>query len=130
MAAANFREFIELLEREGELARVKARVSPVLEIAEICDRVSKSPAGRGHRELDRNPGGRLGGKALLFENVEGSDIPVAINTFGSYWRINKALGTENLEALAARVGQLVKPEIPTTLLEKLKKLPELIKMGS
>jgi len=130
MATQTLRDFIEMLDREGELARVKARVSPMLEIAEICDRVSKSVAGHAHKELDRNPGGKLGGKALLFENVEGSDIPVAINTFGSYWRINKALGTENLEALAARVQQLVKPEIPTTLLEKMKRLPDLIKMAS
>ncbi len=109
---------------------MKARVSPVLEIAEVADRVMKSPAPHGHEELDRNPAGRLGGKALLFENVEGAEMPVAINTFGSYWRVNKALGTENLEALATRVQQLVKPEIPTTLLEKLKKLPDLVKMGS
>ncbi|MGH7213828.1 MAG: UbiD family decarboxylase [Tepidisphaeraceae bacterium] len=124
------RDFLQTLEKEGELARVKTRVSPVLEIAEICDRMSKAPAPHGHAELDRNPAGKLGGKALLFENVEGSDIPVAINTFGSYWRVNRALGAENLEALAARVQQLVKPEIPTTLIEKMKKLPDLIKMGS
>src|SRR3954468_14964332 len=125
-----FRDFVRHLESAGELARVKARVSPVLEIAGIADRMSKSPAPHGHKELDRNPAGHLGGKALLFENVEGSDIPVAINTFGSYWRVNRALGTDNLENLAARVQQLVKPEIPTTLLEKMKKLPDLIKMGS
>src|SRR4051812_7621636 len=130
MATETLSDFSALLDKEGELARVKARVSPVLEIAGVADRMSKSPAPHGHNELDRNPAGRLGGKALLFENVEGSDIPVAINTFGSYWRVNKALGTENLEALATRVGQLVKPEIPTTLIEKMKKLPDLIKMGS
>src|SRR5690606_32559463 len=62
--------------------------------------------------------------------VKGSDIPVAINTFGSYWRINQALGSENLEALAARVQALVKPDIPTSLIEKMKKLPELLKLGS
>jgi 4-hydroxy-3-polyprenylbenzoate decarboxylase len=44
--------------------------------------------------------------------------------------VNRALGTDNLEALAGRVQQLVKPEIPATLLEKMKKLPDLIKMGS
>ena len=130
MATETLSDFIQLLDREGELARVKARVSPVLEIAEISDRMSKSPAPHGHQELDRNRAAGLGGKALLFENVEGSDIPVAINTFGSYWRVNKALGTENLEALAARVQQLVKPEIPTTLMEKMKRLPDLIKMAS
>src|SRR5256885_9233484 len=123
-------EFIELLDRNGELARVKARVSPVLEVSEIADRMSKSVAPHGHAELDRGPASKLGGRALLFENVDGSEIPVAINTFGSYWRINQALGTENLESLAARVQQLVKPEIPTTLMEKMRKLPDLMKMAS
>lgn len=130
MATETFSELVNELDQAGELTRVKARVSPILEIAEITDRISKTPAPHGHNELDRNPGGKLGGKALLFENVEGSDIPVAINTFGSYWRVNKALGTDNLESLAARVQLLVKPEIPATLIEKMKKLPGLIKMGS
>src|SRR5688500_16650291 len=130
MPTQTLSQFIELLEQNGELARVKARVSPVLEIAEVCDRVCKSPAPHGHSELDRSPAGKLGGRALLFENVEGSEIPVAINTFGSYWRVNQALGTENLEALAARVQLLVKPEIPTTFMEKMKKLPDLLKMAS
>jgi 4-hydroxy-3-polyprenylbenzoate decarboxylase len=129
--APTLRDFIEALERDGELARVKARVSPVLEIAEIADRMSKSPAPHAPaNERDKNPAAKLGGKALLFENVEGSDIPVAINTFGSYWRVNKALGTESLDALAERVQQLVKPEIPATLIEKMKRLPDLIKMAS
>src|SRR5436309_7817884 len=129
MATETLSKFIQLLDREGELARVRARVSPVLEVAEIADRMSKSPAPHGHNELDRSPAAGLGGKALLFENVEGSDIPVAINTFGSYWRVNRALGTDNLTALAERVGQLVKPEIPTTLMEKMKRLPDLVKMA-
>src|SRR5688572_17725873 len=129
MGTATFADFIQLLDREGELSRVTARVSPTLEIAAICDRVCKTPAPHGHKERDRNPAASLGGKALLFGNVEGSDIPVAINTFGSYWRVNRALGTESLDALADRVQQLVKPEIPTTLLEKMKRLPDLVKMA-
>ena len=104
MGTETFSDFLELLDRNGELARIKARVNPILEIAEIADRMSKSPAPHGNSELDRSPASRLGGRALLFENVEGSDIPVAINTFGSYYRINQALGTDNLESLAARVG--------------------------
>jgi 4-hydroxy-3-polyprenylbenzoate decarboxylase len=129
MATETLSDFIQLLDREGELARVKAKVSPALELAEIADRMSKSPAPHGHKELDRNPAASLGGRALLFESVEGSDIPVAINTFGSYWRVNQALGTESLTALADRVQQLVKPEIPTTLLEKMKRLPDLVKIA-
>src|SRR5439155_9713859 len=47
-----------------------------------------------------------------------------------YWRVNRALGSESLDALAERVQQLVKPEMPTTLIEKMKRLPDLIKMAS
>jgi 4-hydroxy-3-polyprenylbenzoate decarboxylase len=130
MSTATFSDFIQLLEREGELARIKAPVDPILEIAEICDRVCKTPAPHGHAERDRTIPGTLGGKALLFESVKGSDIPVAINTFGSYHRINLALGTENLDALADRVQQLVKPEMPTTLMEKMRKGMDLLKMAS
>src|SRR3954471_2421386 len=130
MGTPTFRDFTQLLEREGELARVKTQVSPVLEISEISDRVCKTKAPHGHDEVDRTIPGTLGGKALLFENVEGSDIPVAINTFGSYHRVNLALGSKNLEELASRVQQLVKPEIPTTLMEKMKCLPDLVKMAS
>src|SRR5579884_1646125 len=130
MPAETFADFLNDLEREEELARVKAPVNPVLEIAAIADRMTKSPAPHGNEELDRSAAAKLGGKALLFENVQGSDIPVAINTFGSYWRVNRALGTPNLTALADRVQQLVKPEIPTTLLDKMKRLPDLMKMAS
>src|SRR4051794_25188695 len=128
--AETFADFLGELEREGELVRVNASVNPVLEIAEIADRMSKSPAPHGHNERDKHPAANLGGKALLFENVQGSDIPVAINTFGSYWRVNRALGTSNLDGLADRVKQLVKPKIPTTLMEKMKRLPDLMKMAS
>ncbi len=130
MPAETLRDFLSLLDDQGELSRVKTQVDPILEISEITDRISKSPAPHDHAELDRSPAATLGGKALLFENVKGSDIPVAINTFGSYWRINQALGTPNLEALAARVAQLIKPEMPVTMIEKLRKLPELLKIGS
>ena len=99
MGTATFRDFLQLLEREGELARVRTRVSPILEISEICDRVCKTKSPHGHDEVDRTTPSTLGGKALLFENVEGSDIPLAINTFGSYYRMNLAFGTKNLGTL-------------------------------
>ena len=46
--------------------RVTAQVDPHLEISEIVDRVV-----------------RAGGPALLFENVKGSKLPLAINVFGT-----------------------------------------------
>ena len=109
---------------------MKARVeSDPGDRRDLRSRVQDASAARARRTRSHDPR-HARRKALLFENVEGSDIPVAINTFGSYWRINQALGTENLEALAARVQQLVKPEIPTTLMEKMKRLPDLMKMAS
>ena len=104
-------EFIERLEIDGELLRIKESVSPILEIAEITDRVSKKPRG---------------GKALLFENVEGSSMPVLINAFGSTKRMNLALGVHNIEDIAKRIESYIKIPPPTTLLEKAKLLPMLL----
>jgi 4-hydroxy-3-polyprenylbenzoate decarboxylase len=138
-------DFVAALDREGELARVKARVSPVLEISEITDRVSKSAAPSLPSPRTRATDPRfhtMGGKALLFENVEGSDIPVLINAWGSYRRMEMALGCQEatprgpaghtpggLEALADRLAKLVKPEPPPTLLAKLQKIPELLELA-
>ena len=76
MAYKHLKHFIDTLEKAGELVRIKTFVDPILEIAEITDRVSKSPDG---------------GKALLFENT-GHDFPVLINSMGSYKRMCLALG--------------------------------------
>ena len=72
---SNLREYIDRLEREGELIRISAPVSTRFEIAEITDRVVKSEGG---------------GKALLFENT-GTDFPVITNMMGSERRIAMAL---------------------------------------
>ncbi|MDB5326616.1 MAG: ubiD [Phycisphaerales bacterium] len=129
MAFPTLPDFLKHLESNGELSRVKAQVDPVLEIAAIADRVGKTPAPHGHNERDRNPAAALGGKALLFENVAGHDMPVAINTFGSYWRICQALNCTSLDALADRVQELIKPELPTGLLDKMKKGFDLLKIA-
>ncbi|MFP4554996.1 MAG: hypothetical protein ACLFRT_14205, partial [Actinomycetota bacterium] len=80
----------------GELRRVTAEVSPLLEISEITDRVSKSPAARAsdHAPAFDPRHAELGGHALLFENVQGADVPLLINAFGSYRRMEMALGCE------------------------------------
>ena len=98
MSYRDLREFIARLEAAGELIRVKAPVSAQLEITEIVDRISKGPAGQN--------------KALLFENVRGYEIPVLINAFGSPRRMAWALGVDDLNELATRLGSLLKPELP------------------
>ena len=118
------------LEARGQLKRVTAEVDPILEISAIAERVSKLPAAGDVKPPATDPvHGRLGGHALLFESVAGSAIPVAINVFGSYERMRMALGVSSLKALADRVRQFVKPEMPTTLIEKVKKLPQLAKLA-
>ncbi len=108
MAFANLREFIAHLEKQGALRRVSAPVSRDLEIAEITDRVSKSAGGRN--------------VALLFENVQGSEMPVLINAFGSPDRMAAALGVGHLDELSARVAKLIDLRMPGSVFDKLRKL--------
>jgi len=68
-------EFLRALEAAGELRRVGAPVQSELEITEIATRVVRG-----------------GGPALLFEKVQGSPYPLAINIFASPRRIEIALG--------------------------------------
>jgi 4-hydroxy-3-polyprenylbenzoate decarboxylase len=134
MGYSNLQDFLAALEKAGELHRITAPVSPILEITEVADRVSKSPApsvSKVAATFDPKHH-HLGGKALLFTNVTGSKMPLAINTFGSYRRMEMALGcTEGgFEELAERIEKLLKPEPPTGLMEKMKKGLELAKIAS
>ena len=117
MAYASLGEFIKRLDAAGELRRIKTSVSPVLEITEIANRVMKMPGG---------------GPALLFENVQGSKFPLAINLMGSRQRMSWALGANDLEEIAAEIAALTRlpSEIPPTLLGKLALLPQLAVLGN
>ena len=116
MAYKSLREFINKLDAAGELVRIKAFVDPVLEIAEITDRVSKTP--------DRN-------KALLFENT-GTDFPLLINSMGSERRMCMALGVNDLDQVARDIEELFKKITgpKNGLLDKLAMLPQLSKFAS
>ncbi|MCI0546381.1 MAG: menaquinone biosynthesis decarboxylase [Candidatus Rokubacteria bacterium] len=111
MAFASLREFIAHLEKEGQLRRIRVPVSRDLEISEITDRVSK--------------GGAEGNVALLFENVEGASMPLLINAFGSAERMAAALGVARLDELSGRVAKLLDLRMPSSILEKLRKLGDL-----
>src|SRR4051794_29294612 len=113
MAYENLQEFLKALEAVGELKRVKAAVDPVLEVAEIADRVSKGRATGGipNSEFRIQNEGAVN-QALLFERVAGSEMPLAINTYGSYKRMQMALGCESFDELAGRIAELTKPEVP------------------
>src|SRR3989442_8264335 len=112
MAWRDLREFVDHLDQHGRLHRVTVPVSPDLEITEITDRVSKGPS-------DRNV-------ALLFERVEGFDMPVLVNAFGSAERMAWALGLERLDELGERAAKLLDLRLPGTFAERLRKLGTLI----
>ncbi|MDQ3823173.1 MAG: menaquinone biosynthesis decarboxylase [Actinomycetota bacterium] len=105
---ADLREWIALLEREGELVRVGAEVDADLEITEIVDRVVKS-----------------GGPALLFEDVKGSRHPLLINQFGTERRMCLAFGAASLDDVARRLEDVLEMQPPQGLVEKVRGLKKL-----
>jgi 4-hydroxy-3-polyprenylbenzoate decarboxylase len=116
MGWKNQQDFIDALDEAGELLRIKAYVNPVLEMAEITDRISKSGNG---------------GKALLFENT-GFDFPVLMNAYGSEKRMCMALGVEKLDDVATEIETLFKllSSPKEGIMEKLMLLPKLNQFAS
>jgi len=104
-------EFVIELEKNGELKRVKTEVDSNLEIAEIL-----------RREMYSN------GSAILFENVKNYDMPVLGNAFGSMKRLEIGLEMKDFTEIGQRIVDMTKLDIPSGLLNKIKKLPELSKM--
>jgi 4-hydroxy-3-polyprenylbenzoate decarboxylase len=129
MAFDSFRDFVNALDRAGELKRITQPVATELEITEIADREMKLPGG---------------GKALLFEQptVNGvvSPFPVAINTLGSHKRMAMSMGAESVDEVANELGALMKAKPPTSFKEAIKLLslaldlrhakPKTVKSGS
>lgn len=116
MPYRDLREFIAFLETKGDLRRISAPVSTDLEITAIA-----------HRLL------RADGPALLFENVIGHDMPVAINLFCSERRMNWALEAENADRLAARIEgmiEMVQGGPPQGVMNKLRTLGRLAHIGA
>src|SRR5436305_672514 len=108
MALGNLRDWIALLEREGELVRVSAEVDPDLEITEIVDRTVKA-----------------GGPALLFEKPKASGHPLLINQFGTERRMCLAFGVEKLDDVAQKVAAVLEMQPPSGLMEKVRGLQRL-----
>lgn len=115
-APKSIRDFIKLLEKEGELHTIKQSISAVLEITEITDRVSK-----GKNSLPN--------KALCFEQVEDYDMPLVINAFGSQRRMELALGVNNLKEIADKIADLIHPPKAKGILDKLSLLPKLTEVA-
>lgn len=109
MKYKDLRDFIQQLEKQGELKRIKAEVDPYLEMTVICDRVLKQ-----------------GGPALLFENPKGSNIAVLANLFGTPKRVAMGMGAKDVSELRG-IGELLaylkEPEPPKGMKDALEKLP-------
>ncbi|HEY0549817.1 MAG TPA: UbiD family decarboxylase [Verrucomicrobiae bacterium] len=111
MAFDSFRDWVNQLDKAGELIRIQQPVATELEITELADREMKKPGG---------------GKALLIEKptVNGavSPFPVAINTLGSHKRMAMSLGAESVDDVAKELGALMKAKPPTSMRETMKLL--------
>lgn len=115
MPIESLAEFVDALEQAHELKRIRTRVSTELEIAEILrrlmyDRTRPQPA-------------------ILFENVEGSHIPVLGNAFGSMRRLKIALETDDFSDIGNRISDLTKMKMPAGVLSKIKMLPKLSELA-
>jgi 4-hydroxy-3-polyprenylbenzoate decarboxylase len=114
----DLRQWIAALDRAGELKRIQTEVDPILEIAEITDRVSKSKLGKP------------GGPAILFQNIKGHPgSQVLINQFGSEARMKLALGVNSFDEFADRIRVFMDLKSPQGFLDKLKMLPLLTEVG-
>ncbi|MCI4353803.1 MAG: UbiD family decarboxylase, partial [Thermoplasmata archaeon] len=105
MAFRSLGDFLAALEERGDLRRVPTPVSRDLEITEITQRAV-----------------RADGPALLFENVTGASMPVAMNVLGSPRRIALALGAETLAEVADRIGRLVRLRPPAGIVGAIRDL--------
>jgi 4-hydroxy-3-polyprenylbenzoate decarboxylase len=104
----NLQHFLDRLDKNGELLKIREEVSPYVEISKYTDRESKKPGG---------------GKALFFERVKDSAFPVATNIFGSSRRICMALGVNHLDELGGRVRKYLNISPPAGLKDALGMLP-------
>ena len=105
VAIEDIHELIEILETNGELKRIKTEVDTNLEIAEILRRVM----------YDNGP-------AILFENIKNFDMPILGNAFGSMKRLELALETNDFTEIGQRIADMTKMEIPSGILNKIRKL--------
>ena len=97
MKYKDLRDFIDQLEKQGELKRISLEVDPYLEIAEI------------HRRVIAN-----NGPALLFTKVKGSAFPVVTNLFGTARRLELAFGSRPVDFVQSLV-RLAEQAMPPSL---------------
>lgn len=114
MKFRDLREFLNMLEANGDLVRIKEEIDPNLEMTEIADRTLRG-----------------GGPALLFENPKGYDVPLLANLFGTEKRVAQGMGADSIEALR-EIGELLaylrQPDPPKGMRDLIDKAPLLKKV--
>lgn len=113
MKYIDLRDFINQLEKQGELIRISQEIDPNLEMTEICDRCLRQQ-----------------GPAILFENPKNSSIPVLANLFGTSKRVALGMGANDIQALrniGESLAELKEPEPPNGMKDAWQKLPLLKK---
>ncbi|MBN8530270.1 MAG: UbiD family decarboxylase [Alphaproteobacteria bacterium] len=107
-AYSSLRDFLQTLEASSLLSRVSKPVSPFLEMTEIQTRLMAE-----------------GGPAVLFEKVEGHDMPVLVNLFGTVERVALGMGRrpEELREIGETLAFLKQPEPPGGWREAMEMLP-------
>ena len=125
--------FLSHLESIGELKRFTQPVSPLLEVTKFVQEENLSDCPNPSKGAVLFDQGResIGGQALLFEKIEGCDFPLAINTFGSYFRMEQALDCNGFEEIASLISEMTKPDPPSgigDLIAMAKKFSPILKM--
>ncbi len=114
MKFRDLREFLDTLEANGDLVRIKEEIDPHLEMTEIADRTLRG-----------------GGPALLFENPKVYDTPLLANLFGTEKRVALGMGADSTEALR-EIGELLaylrQPDPPKGMRDLIDKAPLLKKV--
>ena len=108
MAYRNLAEFLDDLAQSGELVRVETSVAPILEAAEIANRLTET-----------------GGPAVLFASPGDCEVPLVANLLGADKRICRALGVASLEEARRAISQLVSPREPEGWVERIKTAPSI-----
>jgi len=121
MAYSCLQSFLQKLEKEGELRRIPKQVSPLVEINRFVQQEVSRSSPTPSRDAKGFDQGReqLGGQALLFENIEGCDFPLAINVYGSYYRTEQSLGGDGFETIATKIASMTTPTPPSTFADLL-----------
>ena len=109
----DLRSYLDFLEKNNKLVRVKEELSPILEIPAVLRRVMYNK-----------------GPAIIFENVKDyRDWRVVGNLFVDLDTLKEALGVKKLEEIGSRLVEFATKPIPIGFFEKVKSVGELTKLS-